>query len=167
MRTIRIDEQVMNELENRAVKAGLVFGSPNQVMRLVLGLDGSDGPEQDEQDKVALSDGGPQHDNNHSRSEPRRSRRRVTGRRLLRSHDSLDQNLAAYADRDGFFYEWPKRFPAVLFDQDGYIVFKSETHLSNSGSRLQLYRETKKIQAQGCGGISALRDYVQCGHKHH
>ena len=101
-----------------------------------------------------------------SHSEPRQPRRRVTGRSLLRSHESLDQNIAAYADREGLFYEWPKRFPAVLFDQDGYVLFNSETHLSTYDSRLQLYQETEKIQAQACGGISALQGYVRCDHKH-
>ena len=163
MRTIRIDDQVMNELEKRAVEEGLVFGSPNQVMRLVLGLDGSDGPVGDE---VTKSEGTMPTSKDQSHSEPRQPRRRVTGRSLLRSHESLDQNIAAYADREGLFYEWPKRFPAVLFDQDGYVLFNSETHLSTYDSRLQLYQETEKIQAQACGGISALQGYVRCDHKH-
>ena len=163
MRTIRIDDQVMNELEKRAVEEGLVFGSPNQVMRLVFGLDGSDGPVGDE----ATNFVGPMPSiKHHTPSEPRQRRRRVTGRSLLRSHASLDQNIAAYADREGLFYEWPKSFPAVLFDQDGYVLFNSENHLMTYDSRLRLYRDTEKIQAQACGGISALRGYVRCDHKH-
>ena len=36
---IRIDDEVMGELEKRAVHLGLVFGTPNATLRRVLGLD--------------------------------------------------------------------------------------------------------------------------------
>jgi len=36
---IRIDDQVMEELKKKAVNMGLVFGTPNEVLRDMLGLD--------------------------------------------------------------------------------------------------------------------------------
>ncbi len=36
---MRIDDEVRQELEKRAVELGLIFGTPNQVLRVVLGLD--------------------------------------------------------------------------------------------------------------------------------
>jgi phosphoglycolate phosphatase-like HAD superfamily hydrolase len=36
---IRIDDQVMEELKKKAVNLGLVFGTPNEVLRTMLGLD--------------------------------------------------------------------------------------------------------------------------------
>jgi hypothetical protein len=36
---IRIDDQVMEELKKKAVNLGLVFGTPNEVLRSMLGLD--------------------------------------------------------------------------------------------------------------------------------
>ncbi|MDP3880386.1 MAG: hypothetical protein U1D67_09130 [Dehalococcoidia bacterium] len=35
---IRIDDQVMDELKKRAVEFGLVFNTPNEVLRVLLGL---------------------------------------------------------------------------------------------------------------------------------
>jgi len=39
---IRVDDEVFTELQQRAVDLGLVFGTPNQVLRGVLGLEGRD-----------------------------------------------------------------------------------------------------------------------------
>jgi hypothetical protein len=36
---IRIDDEVMGELKRRAVDLGLIFGTPNEVLRGILGLD--------------------------------------------------------------------------------------------------------------------------------
>ena len=41
MPTIRVDDQVMEALKLRAVQKGLVFGTPNGVLRSVLSLDGT------------------------------------------------------------------------------------------------------------------------------
>jgi len=40
---IRVDEEVMDELKNRAVKLSFVFGTPNDVLRAVLGLSNARG----------------------------------------------------------------------------------------------------------------------------
>ena len=45
---IRIDDEVMDELKTKAVHLGLIFGSPNEVLRAILGLDKQGNREIDE-----------------------------------------------------------------------------------------------------------------------
>lgn len=160
MPTIRIDDEVMRGLQHRAYEEGLVFGNPNQVLRLILGLD--DGEGQSKGFGTTMEES-----TNASASLPvRTGRRRVTGRSLLRLHPSLSQDLRAYSDREGLFYEWPRDWPAILFDSNGYIIYDTEDDLLRHGQFLYLYRDTMKINAQAHGGISKLRGYVKCCHSH-
>ena len=133
MTTIRIDSEVLQELQKRAVDEGLVFGSPNQVLRRVLGLDAHrdqvEGVEPMSPIQMKTQGDASVAGDRLEGVEPmsptynstRLPSRRVTGKRLLREHPELPQDLRAYADRDGGFYEWPRSFPAVLFDNIGYI----------------------------------------------
>ena len=162
MPTIRVDNEVMQELQQRAYREGLVFGSPNQVLRLVLELDSRNGVS----GRVAqLSEGG----SVSARETPSAGerRRRVTGRSLLRSHVKLPQNLRAYSDREGCFYEWPRSFPAILFDRTGYRILETEEDMRKQSQFLYLYPETLKINAQAQGGISSIPGYVQCCNSHY
>ena len=90
--------------------------------------------------------------------------RRMTGKSLLREHEDLPQTIRAYADRDGIFYEWPKEFPAVLFDSGGYVMFRSEQALLDSERYIRLYPDTRKISVRD--GIGSLPTYVECEHDH-
>ena len=92
------------------------------------------------------------------------STRRMTGKSLLRKHQDLQQTMRAYADRDGIFYEWPKEFPAVLFDGDGYVIFRSEQTMLDSERYIRLYPDTRKISVRD--GISSLPGYADCEHDH-
>ena len=146
MPVIRIDDEVMRELQSRAVNMGLVFGQPNQVLRGVLGLDDAvDRPED-------------------AKPQPMPGGRRVTGRILLREHKDLAQDMKPYADRDGIFYEWPKMFPAILFDSRGYLIFRSEQALLDAEAYVRLYPDKRKISVRD--GISSMPGYVTCRHDH-
>lgn len=149
MPTIRIDDDVMGALQERAVKEGLVFGSPNQVLRIVLGLDSNTSEEGGERMPT-------------TQAQPRA--RRVTGRRILRAHEDLPQNLRPYSDREGTFYEWPVDFPAILFSNRGYIIFHTEESLRRADGYLTLYPDTRKIHVQGT--IGSIPGYVKCDHNH-
>ena len=146
MPVIRIDDEVMRELQSQAIKMGLVFGQPNQVLRRVLGLD--DIPDQ------AAAKGAQQMS----------PVRRVTGKSLLREHEDLPQDMKPYADRDGIFYEWPREFPAVLFDNGGYLIFRSEQAMLDVEAYVRLYPDKRKISVRD--GISSMPRYVDCGHEH-
>ena len=160
MPTIRVDDDVIRELQRRAYEEQLVFGNPNQVLRLILELDL--GKQQAKLDGSVIPDSA----RNPSTVTVGARGSRVTGKQILRTqHRDLPQTLRAYSDRDGGFYEWPKSFPAVLFDSTGYIILQSEDHLRNL-SHFRLYPGTRKINAQGCGSIGSIPGYVQCSHSH-
>ena len=90
--------------------------------------------------------------------------RRVTGKSLLRQHREIPQDMRPYSDRDGIFYDWPKVFPAVLFDSGGYVVFRREQAMLDEERYIRLYPEKRKISVRG--GISSLPTYVECDHSH-
>ena len=148
MPVIRIDEEVLRELQRRAIEMDLVFGQPNQVLRRVLGID-----------NISI-----QQTTKGAREMTSTSIRRMTGKSLLREHEDLPQTFRAYADRDGIFYEWPKEFPAVLFDSGGYAIFRSEQAMLDSERYIRLYPEKRKISVRD--GINSLPTYVECDHSH-
>ena len=177
MTTIRIDSEVLQELQKRAVDEGLVFGSPNQVLRRVLGLDAHrdqvEGVEPMSPIQMKTQGDASVAGDRLEGVEPmsptynstRLPSRRVTGKRLLREHPELPQDLRAYADRDGGFYEWPRSFPAVLFDNIGYIVFKDEASLQRRDPQyLTMYPDTRKVSIHDT--ISSIPRYVPCSHSH-
>ena len=88
----------------------------------------------------------------------------MTGRNLLREHKDLLQDMKPYADRDGIFYEWPKMFPAILFDSCGYLIFSSEQALFDAEVYVRLYPDKRKISARD--DISSMPGYVNCRHNH-
>ena len=52
--TIRIDDQVMEVLKEQAIRLGLVFESPNAVLRAVLGLDQGNKEERENLDLIEI-----------------------------------------------------------------------------------------------------------------
>ena len=162
MPVIRIDDNVMRELESHAVKGGLVFGTPNQVLRNILGLDGqANEPREPEPeprtDSLTLESKGLPTTTNQLPNI------RVTGRRLLREHKDLPQDIKPYSDRDGVFYEWPKDFPAILFDSGGYVIFRTEGCMLTN-PHLRSYSDKRKVNIRN--GISTMPYYVRCPHTH-
>ena len=162
---IRIDEEVMRELENRAITWRRVFVSPNQILRRLLRLD--DGSDQLGSSRPASPSPTPDQPPVVQRRVTRRPLR-VQGGRLLALHSELrGQGLKPHADRDGGFYEWPRRFPAILFDQAGYVIFKTEESMLTANQYLTAYPETRKVHVRD--GIRSLPGYVtcppDCGHR--
>ena len=152
MTTIRIDKEVMQELQRHAVHEGLVFGSPNQVLRRILKLD--EGHEKTIGVQSMASALNP----------TQTPLRRVTGKRILREHPDLPQDLRPYSDREGIFYEWPKEFPAILFDDGGYVIFNTEASMEDANQYLTMYLKTRKVSVHGT--ISSIPSYVSCDHVH-
>ena len=182
MPAIHIDDDVMRELQNRAIRFGLVFSSPNRVLRRILDIDGRD-QETEGVQTMYLGEGkaaylpysndeetkGNQHMSPTSQRTQLRPpqvtrKRRVTGKRLLREHPHLPKNLRPYSDRDGIFYEWPREFPAILFDDHGYLVFKNERDMLSARRYLTAYEDTGKISVRN--GISSMPNYESCNHSH-
>ena len=156
MPVIRIDDEVMSALRNLAVKWDHVFGTPNQVLRRLVGLDDGRGqPEVVQPTFVMPAPARPRA----IQTEVGKKSPRVRGDRLLRLHpDLLGQGLKPYADRDGIFYEWPKKFPAIFFDRRGYKIFRTEESMLAASQ--YWYPETRKVNI--LEGINSVPGYVTC-----
>ena len=163
MTVIRIDDEVMHELRKHAVKLDLVFSNPNQVLRRILGLDRRHNQEPRVQ-PISPTLVSTQRLDTPLPGKSQSPIRRVTGKRLLREHQDLPQDMRPYADRDGIFYEWPKSFPAILFDDGGFVIFKTEDSMVNAGLYLTAYTDTRLVSVPQ--GISSMPGYVRCGHNH-
>ena len=142
MPVIRIDAEVEVELKRLAVDYGLVFGTPNQVLRQHLGL----GETTESGEEAALT------------SEERGGGRRLNGRRLARQHEL--EVAQSYAHVGGTWYTIPTEFPAVFFDEEGYIAFRTKADFDacselNVGQTVNVHR-----------GIASIPGYVRCGHSH-
>ena len=143
MPVIRIDTQVEAELKRLAVDYGLIFGTPNQVLRQHFGLHEQT---EDSRGEVAMT------------SAVRDRGRRLSGRRLARQHGL--QAAQSYAHVGGTWYTIPTEFPAVFFDQEGYIVFRTTAEFDvcselNVGQTVNVHL-----------GIASIPGYVRCGHSH-
>ena len=161
MPVIRIDDEVMSRLQARAVKDGLVFSTPNAVIRILLDETSNNSkethltlssPSQTEEANVSL----PKRDQS--------SAHRLNGRTLLQQHKDLSQRLRAHAHIDGTFYKWPDSFPAILFDNSGYVIFRSEESMINSHPKVTSHPESRKVNVRK--SISSLPTYVKCAHSH-
>ena len=80
----------------------------------------------------------------------------ITGKKLNKILQ-LNAKHALYRE-DGLWYHNLKDFPGVLFDQNGYVIFKTkEDYLNNS--RLQIRKDLHVVN-----GISSLKGYVEFDH---
>jgi 5-methylcytosine-specific restriction enzyme A len=70
---------------------------------------------------------------------------------MLNKELGVGAKHALYSE-DGNWYEHLERFPGVLFDLHGYLVFKSEVAYKNCPK----LRHGKKLNVNG--GISCIRD---------
>ena len=149
MPTIRVDDDVMRSLEQRAIDLHLVFGTPNQVLRIVLGIDN---------DKSVPLAGQPQN----AHAGQLGQRHSGTGPMLLSEHKANGQIDAGvrrgHYHKDGHWYEIPKEFPAVFFDTEGYLIIHSRSEL-NDNSRIAV-----GVQVNIRGSIRELNGYVRCTH---
>ncbi len=134
-RVIRIDDEVERELMNRAVTFDMVFGTPNDVLRLILGLDDHKGMDEGEPTVAKQPNG------------------RRTGEKLAREW-TVDVSHALYRE-SGDWYHHIRAFPGAYFDRNGYVVFRSRaeyeacTYLDHG------------ITVHVPGGISSIPGYVR------
>ena len=81
----------------------------------------------------------------------------------------FDSEGRAHSDRAGTWYEWPMMGPsAILFDDDGYVVFYGWFDLIDTlnrhGVEVNLSDLPDKLNIRL--GISSLSRYVRCNHSH-
>ena len=160
---IRIDDEVMSKLQALAIEEGLVFSTPNAVLRISLGLDGTS----NESKGTRLTSSSPSQAKEVGVPRPRRGKTstpRLNGRSLLRQHKDLSQLLRAHAHVDGTFYKWPDSFPAILFDSSGYVIFRSEESMINSRPQVATHPNSRRVNIRS--GINSLPTYVECNHSH-
>ena len=144
MQSIRIDNDVMNEIEKRAMTLGLgMFNTtPNSALRAIFELG----------DDESVS----------SVKSPRR--RSASARVLLREHQSIraiKTAKGAYYQREGRSFSKPRdeQYPVVFFDPNGYVVIKSAADLKGPE-----FSVSKAVYVPD--GISSLKNYKECGHLH-
>ena len=144
MQSIRIDDEVMNEIENRARDSGvtLLMATPNDALRAIFELDA----------KTPVP------------TIKKRRRRSASARVLLREHqdnEDFQGVKSAYYHLKGSNYTKPRddQFPVVFFDPNGYVVIKSKREFNTS-------RFSVSNGVYVADGISALKNYENCGHLH-
>lgn len=156
--TIRIDEEVYAWLQENARP---FEDTPNSVLRRIAQLEApaeekgmahaTKSKEQMEKPKTQLSED----------ARNRMRARRGTGRgRLGLDGKQLNDEWKVGArhalfSRDGTWYENLERFPGALFDQRGYVLFKTEQEYRNNPD----VSIGKKTNIRG--GISSLSAYVR------
>ena len=164
MPTIQIDNDVMKVLEKHAIEMGLVFGSPNAVMRQILGIDDRE---------YSVSEQNSPSDSNTGNavplvSPPRRQRRRrrntASGSVLLRDHiasGKIDPTIKrGLYHLNGRSFAQSHEYPVVFFDPEGYVIVNSEEDIRNApdidvGTNVMVRN-----------GIDKMDGYVHCGHSH-
>ena len=157
MPMIRVDEEVMHRLQSLAVDLGLVFGSPNDVLRCVLEVD--DDTAMNIVNRETLSN-----------TQRRRTSRRPTasGSVLLREHIATGEidagvRLGYYHLRgrtySKSFYE-ADEYPVVLFDAVGYVIIGSPQEV-DANSAISIAANINVMN-----NIENLPGYVRCAHTH-
>lgn len=129
MPSIRVDDAVMKALQKQAVDLDLVFGSPNDVLRQMLGL-GNNNTLPRYEDRRSFT----------SSNQRVRRRRTATGSVLLRDHiadGTINPDVkVGYYHQQGrsyskSFYE-SRQYPAALFDGDGFVIIKSAREIDEN-----------------------------------
>jgi hypothetical protein len=144
---IRIDEDVEQVLKEKAVEMDLVFGTPNQVLRKVLGIELSENSV-----PRALERTQP---NGH-----RRSSTFVTGKKLAESHGMSEDVAQAFYRETGDWYRTPTEFPVALFGREGYVVVDSLQALEINPT----YQIGETLHVPN--GVEEAPGYVFCAHTH-
>ena len=161
---IQIDAEVKRKLEEKAYELGLVFSTPNEVLRNVLNLDKA------AVSKVVSTTPNPvsvyplktaTDIRTESRSAP--ARRQKIGSRLLREHPHIQAQRGYYSKflpAGNTPYQFPTAFPAVFFDPEGYFIVMSENSL-RANPHIRVGKQVNVLN-----GISSLTSYIRCGHTH-
>ena len=70
----------------------------------------------------------------------------------------------AYSDLDGIWYERPKSYPAILFDDQGYVILGTKEELNTALRRMGQGINTRQINLPR--SIKSLKLYRRCYHSH-
>lgn len=163
MPTIRIDDDVMRDLQRRALDLGLVFRTPNDVLRSVLGLDekpaAARSADARSTDRDAAAATRPA-----AGSTPIRRTRTASGSVLLRQHQdtgdiSVDVKRGLY-HMAGRGFAQSSQYPVAYFDPEGYVIINSEQDISDSPK----FDVGANVSVRD--GIRSLPGYVHCEHSH-
>ena len=160
--SIQVDSEVERALAKRATEEGLALfspGTPNLVLRIMLGLDQSGAPGPTPSPQTLDHSPSPNSLDNAVRA-PQvsgRTHQRI-GPRLLRDHDL---NCAkGYFSKNGIPYQKPDSFPAVLFDINGFFIVDDEESMQNN----PYINVGKQISIPK--GIYSIPGYTKCQHEH-
>ena len=140
MPQIRIDDEVWSWLKGLAVP---LEDTPNTVLRRLAGLEGGPG-----RGNETLGD-----DRDSNRGGQVRARRSNSGRKL-NVEWGVGADHALY-HKAGTYYEHLRSFPGALFDENGYVLFRTEAEYLQApglqhGQQLNVPR-----------GISSMPGYVR------
>ena len=164
---IWIDDEVMHVLQEHAIKINRIFGTENEVLRDLLGMDNDD-----ERNARGHSTSPTATPVASSIVQPgvgyRSSLAHVSSKRLLEHHPELRKlGWKSYAHVGGANYNWPTAYPAIYFGPEGYVLFQSHQAMLNACSHLAQNPNAKRVYIPE--GISSLRGYVkcppECGHR--
>ena len=156
MPVIRVDDEVMQRLQFIAVDLGLVFGSPNDVLRKVLF---------ETSGNSAL--GSRENPSNVERTRTRR-RRTASGSVLLREH--IAEGLIDAKVKLGYYHlrgrTYAKSFiesndfPVVLFDTKGFVIINSAQAIEENTAI------DVGVNINVLNNIENLPGYTHCNHTH-
>jgi hypothetical protein len=135
--TIRIDDEVYAWLQKNARP---FEDTPNSVLRRFAGLDSVPL-------ETVRQSNGDRPKNQHMDFD----NQRLSAKLLAELWNVQAQDVRYH--RDGHFYENVRRFPAALFDPNGYILFRTEAEL-RSIQRIKVGRKTNVR-----GGIGSIPGY--------
>lgn len=155
MPVIRIDDDVMQRLQKLAVELGLVFGSPNDVLKRLLDMEERGNMYSD----VASA--------NHEHIKTRR-RRTASGSALLREHiasGEIDDSVKfGYYHSLGHTYTKSfvesNHYPVALFDPSGFVVINSGQDIDGN-SNIKVGANVDVLI-----NIENLPGYIRCNHVH-
>ena len=156
MPVIRVDDDVMQRLQFLAVELGLVFGSPNDVLRNVLFDTVADSAYASREGSI-----------NVQRTRTRR-RRTASGSVLLREHiseGSIDATVKlGYYHLRGrtyakSFFE-SNEYPVALFDTKGFVIIDSAQAIEEN------LAIDVGVNINVLNNIENLPEYTQCNHTH-
>lgn len=152
MPKIDVDNEVMEELQKRAIGSGRMYMSANEVLRWVLKLGPSDRP-------LSL---GTQFSN--SNEHMPKKRRTGSGSVMLKEHiDSGEIHSGVrqgYYHRDGRSFGKPREYPVAFFGPAGFVIVNSEEEFESP------YFRGRSNSFSVPNGVENLPEYVQCQHSH-
>ena len=155
-KVIRIDNDVFKALQIASVKFSMQLSTPNNVLRRVLDIDTQGALNLYCTDAKSV---------NTLIEDDQLKAPRMSAAKLSFRHSETLKVRAAYVNRRGTQYAYPRRFPVVLFDRWGYVRCSSDRSLK------ALIKKYGSLGKRGLfmyfrPSISIIPDYHKCKHDH-